>query len=236
MARSSTTFDLRARTAHHEAGHAVLSVAINDHPEHVSIRGHGETLGRSAQKMLGRPTSLAQVYLAGFAAEHLLTGRRPQAFGVEVGLGVLAHLDPKLVDTIEGVDAADGYGAVHQVLRSGVREVEDEIRTEVERLYGVARESLRAVWPSVRTVAEALNREPAILVDYKEAAYLLSLCKRKAGDTSLEQAETRGVNALKQRVASGRIPARCIKRSGRRVQFVRVALVEWVSGRGKVQA
>jgi hypothetical protein len=42
------------------------------------------------------------------------------------------------------------------VLRSGVREVEDEIRTEVERLYGVARESLRAVWPSVRTIAEAL--------------------------------------------------------------------------------
>jgi hypothetical protein len=85
-------------------------------------------------------------------------------------------------------------------------------------------------------VGTTLNREPAILVDYKEAAYLLSLCKRKAGDTSPEQAETRGVNALKQRVASGRIPARCIKRSGRRVQFVRFALVEWVSGRGKVQA
>src|ERR1700689_394619 len=104
MARSRKTFDARIRTAHHEAGHAVLSVAINDHPEHVSIRGHRGTLGRSAQKMLGRPTSLAQVYLAGFAAEHLLTGRRPQAFGVEVGLGVLAHLDRKLVDTIEGVD------------------------------------------------------------------------------------------------------------------------------------
>jgi ATP-dependent Zn protease len=156
MTRSRKTFDMRTRTAHHEAGHAVLSVAINDHPEHVSIRGHGGTLGRSAQKMLGRPTSLAQVYLAGFAAEHLLTGRRPQAFGVEVGLGVIAHLDRKLVDTIEGVDATDGYGAVHQVLRSGVREVEDEIRTEVERLYGVARESVRAVWPSVRAVAEAL--------------------------------------------------------------------------------
>jgi ATP-dependent Zn protease len=156
MARVSRTFDLRSKTAHHEAGHAVLSAAINDRPERVSVRGEGGTLGRSAQKMLVRPTSLAQVYLAGFAAEHLLTGRRPRGFDVEVGLGVLAHLDPGLVDTIEGVEATDGYGAVQQVLRSGVREVEDEIRSEVERLYEVAWESLRAVWPSVRAVAEAL--------------------------------------------------------------------------------
>jgi hypothetical protein len=85
-------------------------------------------------------------------------------------------------------------------------------------------------------VGPAVNREPAILVDYKEAAYLLSLCRPKVGDTSPEQAEVRGVNALKQRVASGRLPARCIKRSGRRVQFVRMALVEWASGRGKVRA
>jgi hypothetical protein len=75
---------------------------------------------------------------------------------VEVGLGLLAHLDPHLVGTIDGVAATDGYGAVHQVLRSGVREVEAELRAEVERLYGVARESLRAVWPSVERVADAL--------------------------------------------------------------------------------
>lgn len=106
--------------------------------------------------MLVRPTSLAQVYLAGFAAEHLLTGRRPRGFDVEVGLGVLAHLDPDLVDKIDGVDTTDGYGAVREVLRTGVREVEEEIRAEVERLYGVARESLRAVWPSVKAVANAL--------------------------------------------------------------------------------
>jgi hypothetical protein len=81
-----------------------------------------------------------------------------------------------------------------------------------------------------------MNRGPPLLVDYKEAAYLLSLCKPKVGDTRPDQAEKRGVNALKQRVASGRIPARCIKRSGRRVQFVRVALVKWVSGRSKVPA
>jgi ATP-dependent Zn protease len=156
MRRPRKSTDARIPTAHHEAGHAVLSAAINDHPEYVSIRGHEGTLGRSAQKMLVRATSLAQVYLAGFAAEHLLIGRRPRGFDIEVGLGLLAHLDPHLVETIEGVEATDGYGAVHQVLRTGVREVEEEIRAEVERLYGVARESLRAVWPSVKTVADAL--------------------------------------------------------------------------------
>jgi hypothetical protein len=152
--RKST--DARIPTAHHEAGHAVLSAAINAHPERVSIRGHEGTLGRSAQKMVGPPTFLAQVYLAGFAAEHLLTSRRPRSLDVEVGLGLLAHLDPYLVATIDGVGASDGYGAVHQVLCSGVREVEAEVRVEVERLYGLARESLRAVWPSVKAVAEAL--------------------------------------------------------------------------------
>lgn len=156
MRRPRKSTDARVPTAYHEAGHAVLSAAINDGPECVSIRGREGTLGRSAQKMLGRPTSVAQVYLAGFAAEHLLTGRRPRGFDVEVGLGLLAHLDPHLVETIDGVAGTDGYGAVHQLLRTGVREVQDEIRTEVERLYEVARESLRAVWPSVKAVAEAL--------------------------------------------------------------------------------
>ena len=154
--KSRSTFDLTSRTAHHEAGHAVLSAAINDCPERVSIRGRDGTLGRSTQKMFVRPTSLAQVFLAGFAAEHLLTGRRPRSFDIEVGLGVLAHLDHGLVAKIEGVDATDGYGAVHQVLRSGIREVEDEIRAEVERLYEITRESVRSVWPSVKAVAAAL--------------------------------------------------------------------------------
>jgi ATP-dependent Zn protease len=151
------SIDPRRPTAHHEAGHAVLSAAINDRPEHVSIRGQDGTLGRSAQRMsFVRPTSLAQVYLAGFAAEHLLTGRRPRGFDIELGLGVLVHLDRDLVEKIEGIDGTDGYGAVREVLRTGVREIESEIRAEVERVYEVARESLRAVWPSVRAVAEAL--------------------------------------------------------------------------------
>jgi hypothetical protein len=42
---------LRARAACHEAGHAVLSAAIDDKPRHVSIRAAHGTLGRSGQKL-----------------------------------------------------------------------------------------------------------------------------------------------------------------------------------------
>jgi hypothetical protein len=120
--------------------------------------------------MLGLPTSLAQVYLAGFAAEHLLTGRRPRSLDVEVGLGLLAHLDPHLVETFDGVEATDGYGAVQQALRSGVREIEDDIRAEVEHFYGVARESLVAVWPSVKALAKALLAHEELDRDALDAA------------------------------------------------------------------
>jgi hypothetical protein len=134
----------------------VLSAAINDKPHHVSIRaGHG-TLGRTAQKMFARPTSLTQVYLAGFAAEHLLTGRRPRQYNIETGLAILAHTDPALTSTFEGIDASDGYGAVLHLLRTGVRPVEAELRQEVDRFYEIARASVSVVWPSVKAVAEAL--------------------------------------------------------------------------------
>lgn len=154
--RRRKDIDERTRTAFHEAGHAVLSAAINDKPGHVSIRNAHGTLGRSGQKMFARPTSLAQVYLAGFAAEHIATGRRPRQYNIETGLGILAHTDSALVETIEGVDSCDGYGAVEQVLCTGVRVVEDDLRREVDRLYDVARESLSAVWSAVKSVAEAL--------------------------------------------------------------------------------
>ena len=74
--RPRTPLNARKRLAHHEAGHAVLSAAINDAPHHVGIVGDEHTQGHSSQRMIGRPSSLAQVYLAGFAAEHILTGRR----------------------------------------------------------------------------------------------------------------------------------------------------------------
>jgi len=148
--------DLRTRIAFHEAGHAVLSAAINDGPHHVSIRTKHGTLGRSAQKMFARPTSLVQVYLAGFAAEHAATGRRPRAYAIETGLAILAHTDPQLVDTFEGVEVSDGYGAIYQLLRAGVRPVEEELRREVDKFYEVTRQSVAAVWPSVKALAQAL--------------------------------------------------------------------------------
>lgn len=144
----------RTRTAYHEAGHAVLSAAINDTPSHLSIRPDGGTLGRNMMKMFVRPSSLAQVFLAGFAAEHLLTGRRPRQLDMEIGMALLAHFDAGLVDTFEGIEATDGYGAIRQVLRMGVREVEAELRREVERLYDVARESLVTVWTAVDVLAQ----------------------------------------------------------------------------------
>ncbi len=151
-----SAIDLRTRTAYHEAGHAVLSAAINDKPHHVSIRGEHGTLGRSGQKMFARPTSLAQVYLAGFAAEHIATGRRPRQYNEETGLGILAHTDPAVAETFKDVETCDGFGAVQEVLRTGVRPVEDELRGEVDRLYEVARESLAMVWPSVKALVEVL--------------------------------------------------------------------------------
>ena len=82
----------RTRTAYHEAGHAVLSAAINDTPELVSIREEHATLGRTRQRMFARPTLLVQVHLAGFAAEHLHTGRRSRQLDQEVGFAIVARL------------------------------------------------------------------------------------------------------------------------------------------------
>jgi hypothetical protein len=154
--RSSRDIDPRRRTAYHEAGHAVLSAAINDKPHHVSIRAAHGTLGRSGQQMLAQPTSITQVYLAGFAAEHILTRRRPRQYDIETGLTILAHTDPDLTSTFEGVDASDGYGAVRHLLRTGARLVENELRQEVDRFYEIARESLSVIWPPVKALAEAL--------------------------------------------------------------------------------
>jgi hypothetical protein len=98
--RRRSAMDPRTRTAFHEAGHAVLSGALNDTPHHMSIRSECGTLGRSGQTMLAQPIALAQVYLAGFAAEHVATGRRPRQFDIETGLGILAHVDPGLVERI----------------------------------------------------------------------------------------------------------------------------------------
>lgn len=105
--RKTKRIDLRTRTAYHEAGHAVLSAAINDAPHIVSIRPHGDTLGRTGQKMFARPQVLVQVHLAGVAAEHILIGSRPQDSSMRLGFAMIAAVESSAIligDTIEGSD------------------------------------------------------------------------------------------------------------------------------------
>jgi hypothetical protein len=146
----------RTRTAFHEAGHAVLSAAIADTPQHVSIRPVGHTLGRSGARMSALPTSRVQVHLAGFAAEHVLTGRRSRQLDKEVGFAILGRYDPELRAAFAGSEDQDGYRAVQEVLNMGVWGSVEETKREVDRCYDVARESLSAVWPAVEAVATAL--------------------------------------------------------------------------------
>lgn len=148
--------DSRTLLAYHEAGHAVLSAAINDAPRHVSILVRGETLGRSSQKMMARPSVLVQVYVAGFAAEHLLTGRRPRQLVQEVGFAILSRDDPELRNAFAGSDERDGYLAVEGVLRIAVLSTDEDITREVDRFYDATRRSLATVWPAVQAVARAL--------------------------------------------------------------------------------
>ena len=144
------------RTAYHEAGHAVLSAALDDRPYVVSIRTRGHTLGRSSARMAAGPTSLVQMHLAGFAAEHVLAGRRPRQLDQEIGFALFARRDGALVGAVEAAGDRDGHRAVRLVLAVGADESDDEIRREVERLYEIARASLGAVWPVVEAVAGAL--------------------------------------------------------------------------------
>lgn len=154
--RKPRTVDARTRTAYHESGHAVLSAAINDTPRHVSIKPNGDTLGRSGARMSARSTSLVQVHLAGFAAEHVLTSRRPRQLDQEIGFALIARSDVDLRKAFAGSEHHDGYRAVQEVLRVGVYEDDEAIKSEVNRFYEIARESLSAVWPAVKAIARAL--------------------------------------------------------------------------------
>jgi hypothetical protein len=82
----------------------------------------------------------------------------PCDFEREVGFAILAHFDRELAEEFDGYDSRDGYRAVEEILNSGSPEEHVAIRTEVDRLYGITRDSLTAVWPAVKAVAEALLR------------------------------------------------------------------------------
>jgi hypothetical protein len=147
-----------ARTAYHEAGHAVLGAAMGDLPERVSIGADERTLGRCEQRLIGRPTSRVQVWLAGDAAEHLLVQRRPASYMriLEGTIRVVCTM-PELASD-PSLSAIDQFNAVQTLLAMGCSRDPRELMVEAERFYGVAKESLRVVWPTVDRVASALLR------------------------------------------------------------------------------
>jgi hypothetical protein len=104
LASKPKAVNLRTQVAYHEAGHAVLSAAIANKPRHVSIRPEGTTLGRSGARASVYPTSRVQIDLAGLAAEHLLTGRRPRQLDQDVGFSLIARLDPALREAFVGAE------------------------------------------------------------------------------------------------------------------------------------
>ena len=135
----------------------MLSAAIADTPAYVTIRADGHTLGRTCSLPPSRLTSRVQVHLAGFAAEHLLTGRRSRQFDREVGFAIISRQDPALRVAFAEFVESDGHRAVDQdVLAMNILRTAEAIRLEVERFYEAARHSLATVWSSVSAIADAL--------------------------------------------------------------------------------
>jgi hypothetical protein len=149
----------RTQIAYHEAGHAVLSASINDAPHLVSIVKTGRSLGRARYKTIGAPPPiLVQVHLAGYAAEHLLSSRRPPAF--VQGLSMCSN--PSLSAFADLLSGSDEALAVEQVLAMGCSNDAAAINRDVDRFYVVARESVASVWQAVQAVAKALLKHNEI--------------------------------------------------------------------------
>jgi len=155
-----TSIPKRQKAAHHEAGHAVLSAAINDAPYLVSIRRDGTKLGRACYRFEARPQRLIQVHLAGFAAEELLSGRRSRRLrGPELGISITMATTPSLAHLQPMVEGRDQFLAVQEILKMGVEPRSEIIRTEFDRFYEIAKASVQSVWPAVAAVARALLKE-----------------------------------------------------------------------------
>ena len=89
-----------------------------------------------------RASSRIQVHLAGYAAEHGLTGRRCRALDDEIGFALVSRLDPALPAAFGAVNQNDGYRAVEEVLNISGALTDDEVRAVVHRYYDAARECL----------------------------------------------------------------------------------------------
>lgn len=155
----------RTRLAYHEAGHAVLSAAIGNPPDYVSIRATGHALGHNLLQPSQHASSRIQVHLAGYAAEHILTGRRPTQFRQEIVFSALAQFFDgvrEALETVEHSEDRDGYRAVEDICRLAVFEDEKAICKEVERYYAITVDSLTCVWRSVEAVAKGLLKHEAL--------------------------------------------------------------------------
>jgi ATP-dependent Zn protease len=170
VAPKKKSVNARTRLAYHEAGHAVLSAAIANPPVHVTIRSDGHSNGRSGARMSARATTRVQVHLAGFAAEHLLTGRRSRQLDEEVGFAILARIDPALRSAFTALEIRDGHRAVQEVLGIGEDLTDAEIKREVDRFYEITHESLSVVWRAVVAVAKALLQHEELDRDAVEEA------------------------------------------------------------------
>lgn len=139
----------------------MLSAAIGNPPDYISIRAVGHTLGHNGLRPSNRLTSRIQIHLAGYAAEHVLTGRRVRQLHHEVGLALLGRIDPSLVSEFEHCDERDGFRAVEDILRIAVLD-DEEVWREIDRFYHATRESLAVVWNAVERVATALLKNEEI--------------------------------------------------------------------------
>jgi len=138
------------RTAYHEAGHAVLSSAICDTPREVTIaRRRSEYSGRTMiMGQFAQPNVLVQVYLAGLAADHLLVKRiaDPLKFAVR-GTSFLRSA------CLMNCDIRCAVKCVQQL--SSSKRHKNTLKN-LMRFYAITRDSLRATWPAVVSVADAL--------------------------------------------------------------------------------
>jgi ATP-dependent Zn protease len=154
----------RDRLAYHEAGQAVLTEAIATEARYVSIKADGARLGHVTSRQSSRPSSRIQIHLAGYAAEHVLTGRRSRALDREIGVALI-RMDEKLHAAFGAVSENDGYRAVQEVINISGSLTDDEVRGVVDDFSEVARECLTALWPAVVALAKALLKHEELQRD-----------------------------------------------------------------------
>ncbi|HEX2882457.1 MAG TPA: hypothetical protein VHO25_23210 [Polyangiaceae bacterium] len=145
------------RIAYHEAGHGVLSAALNDAPRLLSIRETQESLGRSRYEMDVGPKVRVQIHLGGFAAEEILTGHPARQFmGPDLRGSIYAHTHAVEEFVVCRFRSCDQYLAIEELLLMGCPREELSLRNEIAQFYDISKRSLKAVWPAVVSVTRAL--------------------------------------------------------------------------------